>query len=113
MQPLGLQFVGQYIDPGEIAAGAGEAGDETEPRRVFRRRIARFRLRMMAPTDYELWHYHHSSHGGLPSGGQTKRFSRLAFLTSAGPLASLIFCFARPRAQKASACSGLMLMALL
>src|SRR5262249_57638638 len=35
LQPLGLQFVGQHIDPGEIAAGAGEAGDETEPGRVF------------------------------------------------------------------------------
>jgi hypothetical protein len=35
LQPLGLQFVGQHIDPREIAAGAREAGDETEPGRVF------------------------------------------------------------------------------
>jgi hypothetical protein len=30
-----MPFVGQHIDPGEIAAGAGETGDETEPGRVF------------------------------------------------------------------------------
>jgi hypothetical protein len=35
LQPLSLQFVGQHIDPREIAAGAGQAGDETEPGRVF------------------------------------------------------------------------------
>jgi hypothetical protein len=29
LQPLSLQFVGQQIDPREIAAGAGQAGDET------------------------------------------------------------------------------------
>src|SRR5262249_12996441 len=35
LQPLGLQFVGQHIDPREIVAGAGEAGDETELDWVF------------------------------------------------------------------------------
>ena len=35
LQTLGLQFVGQHVDPCEITAGPGEAGDKTEPGRVF------------------------------------------------------------------------------